>query len=107
MIILLLFACAAHASLALAGHRSIVTFARLVVATGVAIILVVAVVPAFVVVDCAHLGGHFLVARILVAVIVRVMRIFAVYVTGLEFFSTCLGGPFLSSFLLSMRPPPS
>jgi hypothetical protein len=37
---------------------------RLVVATSVAIILVVAVVPALVVVVCARLGGCFLVAGV-------------------------------------------
>ncbi len=55
MIILLVFACAARASLALAGHGGIVAPARLVIATSVAIILVVAAMPALDVVVCARL----------------------------------------------------
>ncbi len=64
MIILLLLACAACASLVLAGHGSIGAPAQLVVATSKAIILVVAVMPAHVVVVCARLGGCFLVVRV-------------------------------------------
>ncbi len=65
MSILLLIACAACASLALAGHGSFVTPAQLVVATGVAIILVdVAAMPTLVVDVPARLGGCFLVTRI-------------------------------------------
>ncbi len=53
MIILLLLASAACASLAIAGHRSMVIPAQLVVATGVVIVMVVTVLPVLVVIDCA------------------------------------------------------
>jgi hypothetical protein len=82
--ILLHFASAACASLTLVGHRSIVTHTWLVIATDVAVILVVAVVSALVVTACARLGGCFLVARVLPALIVKVMRVFAMHMTGLK-----------------------
>jgi hypothetical protein len=100
MIILLLFACAACASLALAGHGSIVAPARLIVATSVAIILVVAVVPALVVVVRACLGGCFLVARVGTALFVQVLSVFAMHMTGLEILVRALGGTLLVVLLV-------
>jgi hypothetical protein len=55
MINLHVFACTARASLALAGHGGIVAPARLVVATSVVIILVVAAMPTLDVAVCVCL----------------------------------------------------
>ena len=43
-----------------------------------------AAVPALVVIVCARLGGCFLVARVLPALIVQVLRVFAMHMTGLK-----------------------
>ncbi len=73
---------------------------RLVVTTSVAIILVVAVVPALVVVVCARLGGCFLDAWVGTAFFVRVLSIFAVHTAGLEILVRALGGALLDVLLV-------
>ncbi len=105
MIILLLFACAACASLTLAGHGSIVALAWLVVATGVAIILVVAVMPMLDVVFQACLWWCILVAWIGTALFVQVLSIFAVHVTGLEILVRALVGTLLVILLVVVASP--
>jgi hypothetical protein len=102
MIILLLFACTAHTSLALAGHGRIVTPAQLVVASSVAIILVVAVMPTLVVVVCAPLGGCFLVPQIGTALFVQVLSVFAVHVTGLDILVRVFGRTLLVILLVTV-----
>jgi hypothetical protein len=100
MIILLLFACAARASHAFAGHGSIIAPAQLIVATSVAIILVVVVVPSLVDVVCARLGGCFVVALVGAATFIQVLSVFAVHVTGLEILVCALGGTLLVVLLV-------